>query len=375
MKSAQETWLIVLIAAAVFFGALSGGVAGWLVVRQDFPGSWQTADSGLWRLHEEEVATVDAVKSIMSSVVSILIEEKENGEWVEIGGGTGVVVSDDGLVLTNRHVVDQQGVRFLLIGPDEAEHEATLIGADPFLDLAVLKFDQDPAAPYPSATLGDSSALQIGQTVMAIGNTLSEFPNSVSRGIISGLNRTLTASGYGEEDAEVIDHAIQTDAAISEGNSGGPLINLSGEVIGITTAVAMDGQSLGFAIPINTAQALLSDIRQFGRVVRPWLGVRYMMIDRQLQAEYQLTETEGAYVLPNLNGEVSVIAGSPADKAGILPGDVILSVNNQPVSDAAPLGELVNNFNPGETMTLQIDRDGSALTIDVVLEEVDQTKL
>lgn len=369
MNSKQETWLIVLIAAAVFFGALAGGVSAVFVVSVDRFG-------GMSELRQEENTTIAVVEAVAPSVVSVLIEEKINGEWVEVGGGTGVVVSADGLVLTNRHVVDQKDVRFVLIGIDEAEHVATLIGADPFLDLAVLKFEQSTEAPYPPAALGDSDALRIGQTVIAIGNTLSEFPNSVTRGIISGLNRTIVAGGYFDEDAEVIDHAIQTDAAISEGNSGGPLLNLSGEVVGINTAVAMDGQSLGFAIPINTAQSLIDDIQQFGRVVRPWLGVHYMMIDRQLRADYQLVLEEGAYIFPDEAGEErSVIVDSPADKAGVLPGDIIVSVNGEAVNETSPLGELINQYNPGDVVSLTIDRDGSSVDLLVTLEEVDEQKL
>lgn len=366
MNSKQEAFVVVLVTLAVVFGSVAGGATALLLT---LPQVAQTPALN------EETATERVARFLVPSVVSVIAQEKENGVWIDVGGGTGVIVSTDGLVLTNRHVIDQQSVQFLLITSDGLEHSAVLVDSDPFLDMGVLRFVDYQPSLYPPAVLGDSSTLRVGQTVIAIGNTLSEFPHSVTRGIISGLDRTIVAGSYFSVGTEVIDHAIQTDAAISEGNSGGPLVNLDGEVIGINTAVSMDGQSLGFAIPINSAQAIISDIEQYGHIVRPWLGVQYQMIDRDVRNAYQLTQSDGAYILPDQIGQSSsVIAGSPAEKAGLKAGDIILDVNQQVVDAAAPLGEVINQYNPGDTVTLRIDRQTEILFLNVTLEEVDQTK-
>jgi S1-C subfamily serine protease len=193
----------------------------------------------------------------------------------------------------------------------------------------------------------------------------------VTKGIISGVDRTIVASsGYGER--EVIEEAIQTDAPISEGNSGGPLINLYGKVLGVNTAVSLQGQSLGFAVPINAVKPLLEDVIAFGKIVRPWLGVRYVMIDEEVVEEFSLTTEQGALIVPEeaTQGQ-SVVTGSPAATAGLQGGDVILSVSGITLDDEINLSKAINTFEPGQTVTLEIVREGQTLVIEVTLVELD----
>ena len=382
MKSEKETWVIVMLCLAVFFGSLSGGVTAILVsgttgifsaVGRDLVGAL-SEQAGLQALQAEEQATIAVVQSVTPSVVSILIEETAlDGQRYEVGGGTGFFVSADGLILTNKHVVSDDVASYVVVTSDGVEHDATVLAKDLFLDLAVVKID---GSDYQAVSLGDSDALKIGQTVIAIGNSLAEFENSATKGIISGIDRTITAGSWMSGDEEVIEQAIQTDAAINQGNSGGPLINLKSEVIGINTAISVEGQSLGFAIPINVAKSVISDVIAEGRIVRPWLGVRYNMIDKELKQEFDLTESQGALIMLEDSGSGdTVIDGSPADKAGLKPGDVIIFVDGVALSNQHSLGIVINQYDPGDVIVLLIHRDGQEQTISVTLEEVDTSKL
>lgn len=382
MNVKQETWVIVVVCLTIFFGAVSGGITAVLVsdasrtfgvVGEDLAGAF-SEELGLKALQAEERATIGVVGAVSPSVVSIIIEETlTNGERYEVGGGSGFFVSSDGLILTNKHVVDTDGARYVVVTSDGVEHDAEVLDKDLFLDLAVIKINSHD---YPPVILGDSDSLQIGQTVIAIGNALAEFDNSVTKGIVSGIDRTITAGSWWTGDQEVIEQAIQTDAAINQGNSGGPLINLNREVIGINTAISSSGQSLGFAIPINVAKTVIDDVIEHGRIIRPWLGVVYTMIDKNTKEEFGLTESQGALILPeDATQRDTVVDGSPAEKAGLLPGDVIISVDGVMLSFQHSLGIIINQYDPGDTVSLLIHRDGMEQTILVTLEEVDTTKL
>ncbi len=323
-------------------------------------------------LLREEEATIAVVDLVTPAVVSVNIEKEFSGSetgYITVGSGTGFFVSADGMILTNKHVASDPDYHYTVITNNGEEHEATLLARDVFLDIALLDIEGEN---YPTVTLADSSAVRVGETVIAIGNPLGEFPNSVTKGIISGLNRTIMA-GDGLGEVETIREAIQTDAAINEGNSGGPLINLSGEVVGINTAIAFDGQSLGFAIPINEAKKAIDDVSEFGRIVRPWLGVRYLMIDSDVQKEFSLSVSEGALIIPTeaAEGQESVIAESPAQKAGLLPGDIILKVQEFMLNKEMILSDAINTFAPENIVSLQVLRGEETLTISVTLSELD----
>lgn len=284
-----------------------------------------------------------------------------------VGGGTGFIISADGLILTNRHVVSDTAADFEVTTSDGQKHSAKVLARDVVLDLAVLKIE---AADLPVVTLGDSDALQQGETVVAIGNALSEFQNTVTKGVVSGINRHVVA-GDGFGGSEVIEEAIQTDAAINPGNSGGPLIDLSGRVVGVSTAVNREGQSIGFAIPINAAKTVIESVKAHGKIVRPWLGVRYVIVTPELAKERKLPNDYGALIAKGEQAsEAAVVADSPAAQAGLKEGDVILTVDNVKIDSDRSLAGLIGRKQPGSPVNLKVSNDGQERTVTVILGEL-----
>ncbi|MEI6510615.1 MAG: trypsin-like peptidase domain-containing protein [Candidatus Uhrbacteria bacterium] len=407
----HQTILVVAVALAAVIGSVSGAVGAVLMTGaingsdivariSGTPKASVVTDRRIVQMIEEESASISVVDTVAPSVVSVIIKKpwgavradeanqsnsgffdplnapplpdippnQDPNELVEIGGGSGFFMSSDGYIVTNRHVVSDDGATYTVVTNDGVELPAKVVARDAFLDIAVLDVAGDG---YPVATLGDSDKIRIGSTVIAIGNTLSEYRNTVTKGVISGINRSVTAGDdYGSD--EVIDRAIQTDAAINPGNSGGPLIDLLGEVIGINSAVSYDGQSIGFAIPINDVKKIVDDIGKFGRIVRPWLGVRYLEVDKQLASDENLSVDYGVYVTygNDPTTEPAVSPGSPAEKAGIREGDVILSVNGQKLTDHQTLGSVISQYNPGDTVSLKVARGEEAFDLSVALEEL-----
>ena len=285
-----------------------------------------------------------------------------------IGAGSGFFVSTDGLIATNKHVVSDDGASYTVITSDGKEHPAEVVARDPARDLAVIRLTDK--STYPALPLGNSDMLQIGQTAIAIGNSLGEFSNTVSKGIISGLQRDITAgSGLGGG-TEQLANIIQTDAAINPGNSGGPLLDASGQVIGINVAVAQGAQNIGFALPINQVQRIISQVQKTGKITVPFLGVRYVYITPDIAKNNGIGIDHGALILRgDMRTDLAVVPGSPADKAGIVENDVILAVNGKTVDATHPLNDLLADFNPGDTVALSIWHKGSTQDIQVKLEE------
>jgi len=277
---------------------------------------------------------------------------EQGTEKTEVGGGSGFVVSEDGLILTNKHVVADEAAEYTVLTNDGEKYEARVLARDPVQDLAIIKIEAQGLKP---AKLGDSDSVKLGQTAISIGNSLGEFRNTVSVGVISGLSRTITASGesFG---TEVIQGVIQTDAAVNPGNSGGPLLNLKGEVIGINVAVVSDAQSIGFAIPINFAKRDIESVKTFGAIKVPYLGVRYV------------SEEEGTRLRGNGDGP-AVMPGSPAEKAGLKAEDLILEINGEKLSLEKLLGFIIQKYNIGDTITLKIKRGEEERTLSAILEE------
>lgn len=341
-------------------------------------------------LIEEEGATIKAVNETLASTVNIIITKdlsqyyNQTGPFVfpfdlygqqqpytqgspdksyktEIGGGSGFVISSDGLILTNKHVVSDTSAEYSVILSNGKKYDAKVIARDPFMDLAILKIN---AVVLPVVKLGDSDKIALGQTVIAIGYSLSEYQNTVTKGIISGIKRRVSAQG------EVIDQAIQTDAAINPGNSGGPLINLKGEVIGINAAINLQGQLIGFAIPINSAKRVIDSVKKYGRIVRPWLGVRYILLNKKISKANNFPVDYGALLVKGTGTtDFAVIPSSPADKAGLKEKDIILEVDGKKITESSSLSTLIGKYNIGEIANLKVLRQGKKIDISVKLEE------
>ncbi len=293
-------------------------------------------------------------------------QQKQNGtEKKEIGGGSGFFVSENGLIVTNKHVVDQTDVEYTVFTNDGKKHPAKVVARDPVLDIALIQID---GSGYPYLSLGNSSAIQVGQSVIAIGNALGEFRNTVSVGVVSGLSRSITA-GDGQGQSEQLDNIIQTDAAINPGNSGGPLLDLNGQVIGVNVAVAQGSQSIGFALPINSVKGAIDSVKKTGKIVRPYLGVRYISVTPELKDKNNLDVDYGVLVQRGKDtSELAVIPGSPADKAGIVENDIILEVDGMKLDDKTSLASIIRQKSVGQIINLKILHKGSEKTVQVTLE-------
>ncbi len=304
-------------------------------------------------------------------------QQRQKGtEKKEVGGGTGFIVSADGMVLTNKHVVLDEEADYTVLTNDGKKFSAKVLARDPLQDLAILKIETEKIVDengqliqksFSVVKFGDSDKLQIGQTVIAIGNALGEFRNTISVGVISGLGRTITASGGGL--VETIEDVIQTDAAINQGNSGGPLLNLKGEVMGINTATVLEAQSIGFAIPINKAKKDIEQIKKLGKIVYPFLGIRYMIITEEIQKENNLAVSYGAWIAKGSGGEPAITPGSTAEKAGLKENDIILEFNGEKITTENSLAKIIVKYNPGDAITLKILRDKKEMTFTVTLGE------
>jgi len=293
----------------------------------------------------------------------------------EVGAGSGFIVSRDGMVVTNKHVVSDSSAQYTVITPDGKKYPAKVLALDPTQDLAVVKISGEAGQEFPAVVLGDSSNLQVGQSVIAIGNALGEFDNTVSVGVISGLKRSITAGGGGT--SETLDNLIQTDAAINQGNSGGPLLNLKGEVIGVNTAIASGAQNVGFVLPINVAKRDIDQIKKTGKITYPYLGIYYTIVDPQIQQENDLPVDYGAWVTTGTAGAgqekvASVVASSPAKSAGLKDQDIVLEINGEKISQNNTLSQIIAKYNPGDKVTLRIQRGGNQINLEVTLGDRSQ---
>ncbi len=306
-----------------------------------------------------EGSIAEVANRLAPAVVSILVE----GRSSSVSAGTGMIITSDGYILTNKHVVD--GARSITIITDDNDtyENVKLVGTDPTNDVAILKVN---AKDLPTVILGDSKTIIIGQQVIAIGNALGQYQNTITSGIISGLGRSLTAYSSDYSMSEELSDMIQTDAAINAGNSGGPLVNAAGEVIGINTAVSSEGSNLGFAIPISSVKGLIKSVIEEGRVTRSYAGVRYFNITPDIAIEYDLPVTSGAYLFTD-SSESAVIEGSPAADAGLETGDIITKVNGISIGRSGSFSSLLGEYAPGDTVQLEILRDGETKTLKLTL--------
>lgn len=337
------------------------------------PDTAQTIDANREKivLQQGEIVA-DVFKKVSPSTVAITTESvSETRRYfgtgsVEQGAGSGIIISSDGYILTNKHVVPSgNSARLTVVLADgTAYSDVTVVGRDPLNDIAFLKING--AKDLPAVDLGNSDDVQPGQQVVAIGNALGEFRNSVTSGIISGKGRPIQASD-GSGASEQLENLLQTDAAINPGNSGGPLVTLDGKVVGINTAISEEGQAVGFAIPINDAKGLIGTVLKQGKIVRPYLGVRYVNLDKTTAERFELDVTKGAYVIGNA-GAQAVAPRGPAEKAGIKSGDIITKVDTVEINEEHSLASALAPFTPGTKVTLTYIRDGKTQTTSVTLE-------
>ena len=338
----------------------------------------------------EESQVVNTVEKTNPAVVSIIISKdvptyennnfynylfnynsnsntQQNGtQKQEIGGGSGFFVSSDGYIVTNCHVVDDNTADYTVLTKDNKKYTAKIIAKDKTLDVAVLKIDGNN---FSYLTFADSDTLKLGQTAIAIGNALAEFQNSISMGIISGLSRSITASD-GNGSAEQLDGVIQTDAAINHGNSGGPLLDLKGNVIGVNVAIENSANSIGFALPSNVVKSVVDSVMKNGDIVKPYLGVRYTQINSDVKAKNNLSVDYGVLISRGTaNGELAVIPGSPADKAGIVENDIILEINGVKLVSDKSLISIIRQKKVDQTITLKVIHDGATKEVKVKLEK------
>ena len=414
-KSKFFWFIISSIFISSFFGFLAGIVSGsffYLEVRDYLSGlnvdfsEFQVIEKKYVPQTSQEEKIIRAVEKVSPSVVSIIITKdvpvfeqylynpfgeggdpffsipqyrQKGTEKQEIGGGTGFIVSGDGLILTNKHVtllaLDEEA-EYAVFTNDGKSYPAKVLARDPFQDLAILKIDQEKIvneegkliiASFPIVELGDSDKIQIGQTVIAIGNALGEFRNTVSVGVVSGLSRQITASGGGL--VETLEDVIQTDTAINKGNSGGPLLNLKGEVIGINTAMVQEAQSIGFAIPINKAKRDIEQVKTLGKITYAFLGVRYVIINETIQEENDLSVDYGAWIVKGLEGDPAVYSGSAAEEVGLEEGDIILEFGGERITSDDSLAEIIQKYSPGEKVVLKVLKDGEEKIFVVTLKE------
>jgi len=410
MQISEKKLVIIVVAASFIVSSVSGfifGVAGGLSSGKYFPAIAEKITKKMegggkeetTKVVKEDSAIIDAVKKADPAVVSIVITKdvpkleqyysnpfgndpffrqffgdqfntpqyrQKGTEKKEVGGGSGFIVSSDGLIVSNNHVVSDKEAEYTVLTNDGKKYPAKVLARDSVKDLAVLKIEK---TGLPTLGLGDSDNLQVGQTVIAIGNALGEFRNTVSAGIISGLKRSVTASGFGAG-TEQLTNVIQTDAAINPGNSGGPLLNLSGEVIGVNVAMAQGAENIGFALPINDVKKAISDVEKHGKIITPYMGVRYILVNNDVKGKNNLSVDYGALVVRGeMISDLAVIPGSPADKAGIVENNIILKVNGTKVDSQNPLANLINKYSVGDEITLRILHRGEEKDIKVKLEE------
>lgn len=376
-----------LIITVIVVAVLSGFGGAWLQSRGDNNGLVTSSVGNEKKVVTSESQLISQIaKSVGPSAVSVNVNITSTSATSGLGAfgfaqpeqeqaaGTGIIIDSDGLIITNRHVVPAGTTNVSVTLSDGTElKDVSVVGrtsSSDTLDVAFLKINNAEGHKLKAATLGDSSKVQVGDDVVAIGNALGQFQNTVTSGIISGYGRSLQAgdsSGSSSSEESLVD-LFQTDAAINEGNSGGPLVNLNGQVIGINTAVAGDAQNIGFAIPINDVKGLIDQVVKTGKFSRPYLGVRYVQLTGDVADQFNLKVQNGAFIAPSSDpSNPSVVPGSPAANAGLKTSDIITAVDGTDIDQAHSLTSLLSSHQPGDKINLTVLRGGSTLHISVTL--------
>ncbi len=378
-KKRSKVWVVLgVILLSFIFGIIGGGLSEKVIIpfllnRLKSTENVEIIEKQPVRIVEEESAIIDAVKEVSPSVVSIVSSKEVYDFWGDVfeqkGGGTGFIITTDGLILTNKHVVSDKNAEYTVITNDGKDYEAEVLSLDPVNDLAVIDIEADNLK---AVEVGDSNDLKVGQKVIAIGNALGEYQNTVTVGVVSAKGRDITAQD-GTGQGERIEEAIQTDAAINPGNSGGPLVNIEGQVVGINTAVEQSGQLIGFALPINLVKPIdkfIENIKTKGKIVRPMFGVRYIPITKEFASLNDLDIQNGALVSEGRYGELAVIPNSPADQAGIEEGDIITHINQDKIDEKNSLSSLIQKYQPEEEVEITLLRGSKEIKVKATLVEM-----
>jgi len=381
-KPSKKTGLIAGLVVLLFLVSLLGGWAGAMIYSHNHTASSSTALKQQF-VSDEGTLISQIAKTVGQSVVSVNVTSQVTSEDFfgfsepssQQAAGTGFIISADGIILTNRHVVPDGTTNVSVTLSDGTRYDnVQVIGRSSdssSQDVAFLKIGDLKGKTLVPVTLGDSSQMQVGDRVVAIGNALGQFQNTVTSGIISGYGRDVTAGDQsGTQTDENLTDLFQTDAAINEGNSGGPLVNINGQVIGVNTAVASDAQNIGFAQPINDLKGLINSVLTTGKLQQPYLGVRYVSLTPDVAYQYNLSVNQGAYVVPSSDGTPSVIAGSPADKAGLQEKDIITKVDDITIDSKTSLTSALSRFKVGDTVTLTVIRGDKTITVKATLAAV-----
>lgn len=370
-KAAGTNKTAIILATLALFGA---GVSATFSVL-----SYQKASTPLTFLNSgtdgnsanfTEGSIADVVSKLSPSVVSIVTSVKGTSyfgqSYTSAAAGTGIIVSADGYILTNKHVIEGASTISVVLSDGTTYKDVEVVAVDSLNDVAFLKIKD--VSDLTAAKLGDSKTIQVGQQVVAIGNALGEYQNSVTAGVISGTGRSLTATDSTGSMAERLTDMIQTDAAINSGNSGGPLINAAGEVIGINTATSASAENMGFAIPIAAVKGMLSQLIEKGEASRAYLGVYTVEITPDTAKSYNLPVTAGSYLYASGGNYSAIVKDSPAAKAGLKEKDIITAVNGVKIGSSGSLSTLIGEYKPGDTVQLTVIRDGKEIAVNVTLE-------
>ena len=367
-KSSNSTAIVIsVLALALGAGGLGFGLTAYQKTSTPLTFLNSGADGNSANFVEGSIAEI--ADKVSASVVSIVTSTKTTNffgqDYESAAAGTGIIVTSDGYILTNKHVINGATSITVVLDDGTTYEDVELVATDPLNDVAFLKIKD--VSGLTAATLGDSKTLSVGQQVMAIGNALGQYQNTVTVGVVSGLGRSVTASDGTGYNTETLNDMIQTDAAINSGNSGGPLVNAAGEVIGINTATSTSAENMGFAIPISSVKGMLKQLVETGKAERTYLGVYSAEITPEVAKAYNLPVNSGAYLYSSSTYS-AIVKDSPAAKAGLKDKDIVTKVNGVEVGKAGTLADLIGEYKPGDTVQLTVIREGNEIAVNVTLE-------